>query len=312
MLELTKLLAAVLCGGLAGAIITEWFRRRREKVQRVQLIERVNRPVSALEGFTVARPSGPGGALVEVKDLREYQLTMRNLTSTHLVDVEVQFEFPASDVQALVSLPAMSRTPLVVKPVAATQGSTRFRWSIPHFPAGDSVEFTFRAVAAPSDKYEVALYNVGVVIERVVGEPPPTRKGPSPINFAAAAVGISVFALALTFLSQKYTQPRSGEKLTVVNLAGCNLQVVSIFEVYGQRPDSPWHIKHRIINVGPNDCIVQSQAIDVGNPTVVKSGEVLDREQILEHAPKQRDAPMSLGTAQSPRETANITVYVAR
>jgi hypothetical protein len=57
MLELTKLLAAVLCGGLAGAIITEWFRRRREKVQRVQLIEHVNRPVSALEGFTVARPS---------------------------------------------------------------------------------------------------------------------------------------------------------------------------------------------------------------------------------------------------------------
>jgi hypothetical protein len=160
MIELVKILASILGGGLAGALINELFRRRREKVQRVQLIERVNRPVSALEGFTVARPSGAGGALVEVKDLREYQLTLRNSTSTHLVDVEVLFGFPASDVQALVSLPAMSRTPLVVKPVTATRGSTGFRWAIPNFPAGDSVEFTFRVVAASSDKYEVALYNV--------------------------------------------------------------------------------------------------------------------------------------------------------
>jgi hypothetical protein len=311
MLELAKLLAAVLCGGLAGAFITEWFRRRREKVQRVQLIERVNRPVSALEGFTVARPSGPGGALIEVKDLREYQLTMRNSTSTHLVDVEVQFQFPASDVQALVSLPAMSRTPLVVKPITATHGATGFRWSIPNFPAGDSVEFTFRAVAAPSDKYEVALYNVGVVIERVVGEPPPTKKGLAAFNVIVSGVGILGLALALTFLLQHYTQPNSGERLTVVNLAGCNLQVLSLFEIYGQRTDSPWHIKHRIINVGSNDCIVQSQALDLENPTIIKSGEALDREQMLEHAPKQRSAQMSLGLAQSSRETSTISVYVA-
>src|SRR5580704_1000266 len=133
MLELAKIVASLLGGGLAGAFLNELLRRRREKVQRVQLIERVNRNVSALDGFTVARPSGPGGALVEVKDLREYQLTMRNSTSTHLVDVEVQFQFPASDVQALVSLPTMSRTPLVVKPVAATHGATGFSWSLPNF-----------------------------------------------------------------------------------------------------------------------------------------------------------------------------------
>lgn len=312
MLELVKILASLLGGGLTGAFINEWFRRRREKVQRVQLIERVNRPVSALEGFTVARISGEGGALMEVKDLREYQLTMRNSTSTHLVDVEVQFQFPASDVQALVSLPALSRTPLVAKPVTSTLGTTGFRWAIPNFPAGDSVEFTFRAIAAPSDKYEVALYNVGVVIERVVGEPPPTNRGPSPIKVVAMAVGILAFVLALVFILQKFTQPTSGEKLTVVNLAGCNLQVASVFDVYGQHPDSPWHIKHRIINVGPRDCVVQSQALNLDNPTVVKSGETLEREQILEHAPRQSDVAVSVGTAQSPRETSNITVYVAR
>jgi len=43
MLELIKILASFLGGGLAGAVINEWFRRRREGVQRIQLIERVNR-----------------------------------------------------------------------------------------------------------------------------------------------------------------------------------------------------------------------------------------------------------------------------
>jgi hypothetical protein len=312
MIEIAKLLAAVLFGGVGAALITEWFRRRREKVQRVQLIERVNRVVTALDGFTVARPSGPGGALVEVKDLREYQLTMRNSTSTHLVDVEVEFQFPASDVQALASLPTMSRTPLVLKPVNAIKGATGFRWAIPNFPTGDSVEFTFRAVAAPSDRYEVALYNVGVVIEKIIGEPPPPKKGPSPVQFVGFLTGATTFVLLLVFLLQRYTQHSSGEKLTVVSQAGCSLQVVSIFEVYGRWLDSPWHVKHRIINVGPKDCIVQSQAMNLENPTVIKPGEVLDRELILQNAPKQQDAPMSLGTAQSPRETANITVYVAR
>jgi hypothetical protein len=36
-------------------------------------------------------------------------------------------------------------------------------------------------------------------------------------------------------------QPRSGDKLTLVKLAGCDLQVVSLFELYGQNPHSPWH-----------------------------------------------------------------------
>ena len=86
-----------------------------------------------------------------VKDLREYQLTMRNSTSTHLVNVEVEFQFPASDVQALPSLPAMSRTALVEKRITPIPGTRGFRWSVPNFPVGDSVEFTFRAVAARRD-----------------------------------------------------------------------------------------------------------------------------------------------------------------
>jgi hypothetical protein len=112
MLEFFKILASFLGGGLAGAIFNEWFRRHREKVQRIQLVERVNRLIDPLEGFTLARvTSGGDGGLKEVRDVREYQLTMRNSTSTHLQNAEVQFEFPSDDVQALVSRPALSRMP---------------------------------------------------------------------------------------------------------------------------------------------------------------------------------------------------------
>jgi hypothetical protein len=142
MLEALKIIASLLGGGLAGVFVNEWLRRRREKVQRVQLIERVNRPVSALEGFTVARPSADG-ALVEVKDVREYQLTMRNSTSTHLVDVEVQFDFPASDVQALVSLPAMSRTPLVVNPPLQHMVQQDFGGQFRTFPLATRLNLRF-------------------------------------------------------------------------------------------------------------------------------------------------------------------------
>jgi hypothetical protein len=74
MLEFAKLLASFL-GGCLATILAEWFRRRRNRVQNVLLIERVNRIVSPeLEGLTLARTVGvpPNHRLEEVKDLREY------------------------------------------------------------------------------------------------------------------------------------------------------------------------------------------------------------------------------------------------
>jgi hypothetical protein len=313
MLELVKILAAFLSGGLAAALITEWFRRRREKVQRVQLVERVNRVVGALDGFTLARVAGVDGTLVEVKDVREYQLTLRNSTSIHLQNADVQFEFPVRDVATIASLPAMSRTPLVLKSAGSVEGRMKFLWSIPNFPAGDSVEFTFRAVAAASGEYEAALYNVaGMVIEKIVGEPPVVRKGPSSLTVLGVGTTVAAAAIALVFTLQHFTQASSGEKLTLVNAGGCNLQVISLFEVYSTRFDSPWHVKNQIINSGARDCVVQSSTIGIANPAVVKSGEVLDREQALEHAPEQREVPFSVGIAQAARETTNVTVYTAR
>jgi hypothetical protein len=94
-------------GGAAGAVLNEWYRRKHSRLQKIPLIERVNRLVSPkLQGsITLARnvgnPTFP--QLVELRNLREYQLTLRNTSTVHLQNVEIQFEFPATDVQEYAS-----------------------------------------------------------------------------------------------------------------------------------------------------------------------------------------------------------------
>lgn len=250
MLEIAKLVASFLGGGLAGALVTEWFRRRRSRVQSIPLIERVNRLVNPeLEGITLARRSTTNPQLEEVKNLREYQLTMRNASSIHLQNAEVQFEFPADDVAGVASRPAMSKTALVpVSAMATPPWKKAFRWIIPHLPSGDSVEFTFRAVDPLSESYEAALYrSEGVIFERIVGEPPP-KKGQTFQTFPIVLV-LSAFllgALMIWLISTGRLQSTSGEKLTRIKLAGCDLRVVSLFDVYGRDFYSPWRIKHRV------------------------------------------------------------------
>jgi hypothetical protein len=98
-----------------------------------------------------------------------------------LQNVEIQFEFPAEDVQEYASpRTTLSKTALIkvdTLPTDATAFPTVFRWRIPHLPSGDSVEFTFLAVDPRSESYEVALYNSDrVIVERVEGEPAPTKR----------------------------------------------------------------------------------------------------------------------------------------
>jgi hypothetical protein len=116
-MEILKVVITLLGGGLAGAFFNEWLRRRRSGVQRIPLVERVNRRVSSeLKGFTLARTvDDPSGRkLEEVRSLREYQLTLRNSSPVHLKDADIQFEFPADEVQGWASRPALSRTALVL------------------------------------------------------------------------------------------------------------------------------------------------------------------------------------------------------
>jgi hypothetical protein len=56
MIEILKILAPYLGGGLAGAFLAKWLRRKRSLVQRIPLIERVNRLVNPeLQRFALAR-----------------------------------------------------------------------------------------------------------------------------------------------------------------------------------------------------------------------------------------------------------------
>jgi hypothetical protein len=130
-----------------------------------------------LEGITLARRVGgyhsDSTQIEPVNNVREYQLSLRNTSNVHLRDLEIQFEFDVEDVLARAQRPALSKTPLVsVEAVPAEPWKKAFRWKVPHFPVGDSVEFTFQAVESPTGNYEVALYNADrAIVRRVSGEP---------------------------------------------------------------------------------------------------------------------------------------------
>jgi len=316
MLEIAKLLGMLVAGGLAGAFVTEWFRRRRSKVQPIPLIERVNRIVNpALQGFTLARVVGNSTSyqLEEVKDLREYQLTMRNASSIHLRDAEVQFEFPADDVQAWASRPTLSKTPLEPVDVKATEPWKKaFRWRIPHLPSGDSVEFTFQAVGPSSEKYEAALYNCdGVIFESVVGEPAPKKRVGSAI-FSIAFAGLVITGLLIALFLAGHLISPSGEKFVTIKLAGCDLIVDSFYDTYTQSFNSPWRIKQRIFNSGSQDCVIKSEKINVANPATIKAGEVLEKERLTQSAPTLLDVEISVGATSGSLSTTNIPLYVPR
>jgi hypothetical protein len=310
MLEIAKLLMSFLGGGLAGALVTEWFRRRRGRVQSIPLIERVNRVVNPeLEGITLARRNSTDSPLEELKNLREYQLTMRNVSSVHLQDAEVQFEFPADDVSGVASRPTLSKTPLVpVSAFATPPWRKAFKWIIPHLPSGDSVEFTFRAVDPSSESYEAALYRSGgVVLQKIVGEPPPKKGYAFPL--VLTLLGSSLFTLLLWGIVTGRVQS-GNEKFTTIRLAGCDLRVVSFYDAYGQRLDSPFLIKHRIFDLGAQDCLIQSEKMNLATPVTIKPGVVFERESLSESKPQLVDTEISVGATSTSLTKTTVRLYV--
>jgi hypothetical protein len=319
MLDILKLLASFVTGGVAGALLTEWFKRKREGVQRVQLIERVNRLVSPnLEGFTLARivhePGMPVSQLQTVKSLRQYQLTMRNATSVHLQGVEVQFEFPAEEVSAWCSRPTLSKTSLEsINANATTPFQTAYRWKIPHFPSGDSVEFTFQAVEPQSDEYEAALYNTaGVVLERIVGEPPPTERNRRTLAFnIGLTASLSLVGVLLFFIIQRATVHHPETFTSTVKAAGCDLQVVSYMKPPRLRGE-PWLVRNRVMNVGNMNCVVQSMPLMLENPVTIKVASFVERERFSETAPSLSDIDLSVGVAGDSLSPATAKIYLER
>jgi hypothetical protein len=249
ILDILKIILPFLGGGLAGALVNEWLRRRNSKIQVIPLIERVNRLVSPeLKGITLARVTGApeNRRLEEIEKLREYQLTLRNTSTVHLQDAEVQFEFPVEDVEAWASRPALSKTaPVPVDAIVTDPWKKGFRWRIPHLPSTDSIEFSFRAVNPPSDEYEVALYKTDrVVVERSKGEPKARKTSWEsfatqvlPLVAASAAVAVGISALGIW-------EPK-GNNLATLDEGGCTLTVISSFDRFasgGWPWSGPWHI----------------------------------------------------------------------
>jgi hypothetical protein len=316
VLEIVKIVVSILFGGLAGSLLNDWRRRRDSRVQPIPLIERVNRLISPeLEGVTLARVVGDANhrKLEELKNLREYQLTLRNTSTVHLQDAEILFEFPAKDVQAWVSRPALSKTPLLNIDANPTDPWKKaFRWRIPHFPSGDSVEFTFRAVDPSSELYEVALFKGDrIIVERVVGEPAPKGKLGDRKIILALAVLIGCTPLIAWIFGVRLILP-SDEKFTAVKLGGCDLNVVSVYDRYGQNFNSPWRVKDRVFNLGPASCIVQSEQLDPKGPFTIAPGANLDREFLTEHAPELAEQEIIVGTTNTAPQKSRVQFYTEK
>ena len=112
-------------------------------------------------------------------------------------------------------------------------------------------------------------------------------------------------------LIRKAFRSTSGEKLTTIKLEGCDLRVVSFFDVFGQRFNSPWRIKHRIFDVGTQDCLIQSEKMNLPRPVTIKSGEVFEREGISESVPKLVDIEILVGAASTALTKTTVPLYVA-
>ncbi len=308
------LLVGFLGGGAAGARLSEWYRQKHSRLQKIPLIERVNRIVSPnlQGGITLARFVGDPAhhQLVSLANLREYQLTLRNTSTVHLQDVEIQFEFPAQDVQEYVSpRTTLSKTALIkidALPPEARAFPTVFRWRIPQLPSGDSVEFTFQAENPRSEDYEAALYNNDrVIIEKIKGEPAPVksvhRKDWLIITFAV------VGAIALWLMLSWLGFGRPTDRLTVVKEAGCDLRVVSSFERYEQDSNTRI-IQNRIFNAGQS-CIIKSDQLDPKGPFTIGAGDTATRERLAQSRPKLVQTEVFVGVSNTNLKKTLIPLY---
>jgi len=300
--------------GLASGLLVEWMRRRAARIQIIPLVVRMNRLVQAdIAGFTLARVTGPGSPPEIITDLREYQFTLKNTSNVHLQDAEIQFEFPAQEVQALTERPTRSNTSLVQITCDPPGDTSVFRWRIPQFPATDSVDFTFRAIKATSDKFEVSLYKSDrVVVRSSIGEPS------SDVNNVLLHVG-SGFAtvLAMAFIGASigaFFSSGYDSSTQVVTQAGCTLKVSStVFASHTHAfwpASGPWEITHSIENFGAGDCTINDPAlfpnVDIA-PGRAASARVLSIDK-----PKLADRDVMLGNKATAMQAANIRLYSAR
>jgi hypothetical protein len=291
------------------------YRRKHARLQRIPLIERVNRLVNPnlQGGITLARVLGDPDhrQLVELNNLREYQLTLRNTSTVHLQDVEIQFEFPAEDVQEYASpRTTLSKTTLIkidTLPPDAAAFPTVFRWRIPQLPSGDSVEFTFQAANPRSENYEAALYNNDrVIVEKVKGEPAPAKK-PDTWKILLAISGLLLSVVTLLLIGGVPFTLQFPESFAVVKEGGCDLRVRSTYNRIEEGSEIRL-IQHRIFNAGQN-CVVKSDQLDPKGPFTVGAGEIVGRERLAQYRPKLVQSEVFVGATNTTLKKTLIPLY---
>lgn len=97
-----------------------------------------------------------------------------------------------------------------------------------------------------------------------------------------------------------------------VKLAKCDLRVVSFYDPYGQKLNSPWRVKHRILDVGTQDCLIQSEKLNLTTPVTIKPGDIFERESITESMPQLVDVEISVGATGISLTKTTVPLYIAR
>jgi hypothetical protein len=318
LVEILKVVLLFLGGGLVGALLTEWFRRRGSRLQVIPLIERVNRLVEPkLQGFTLARLTGDvAHPLEQVRSLREYQLALHNTSSVHLQDVEIQFDFPITDVEGWASRPALSRTPPVPLEVAPPEPwKHSFRWRIPQLPSTDWIEFNFKAVNPPSENYEASLYGADrVVIEKSKGEPYEGAAWNGKQRLLSTALLASLGLAATLGAALGILSPHEGGHSTTFAGDGCSITVMSSYSRLSESDQiawpwspGPWQVSDRLVNVGSETCVIESAQF-APSPKPVPPGN--DLIQIVYTIARPRLAPRQMLYGKTrPTKLATIDVF---
>jgi hypothetical protein len=69
-------------------------------------------------------------------------------------------------------------------------------------------------------------------------------------------------------------------------------------------------MKHRIFDVGTQDCLIQSEKMNLAGPVTIKAGDVFERESISESAPRLVDVEISVGTTSTSLTKTTVPLYV--
>jgi hypothetical protein len=120
----------------------------------------------------------------------------------------------------------------------------------------------------------------------------------------------AIAALMFLLTGRLKMRETSGEKLTAIKLAGCDLRMVSFFDVYGRGLYSPYQMKHRLFNEGHQNCVIRSDELNLTILTNIKPGQIIEKEQVSESYPILRDSEISVGSSNTSLVRTTVPLYL--